>query len=91
MSIDFSLRKHNRIEAGKAITRWYVKNHLLKDDKLNLSRLSTVESYSSDLLYLPRVQNETDKEFLLRLGDTINIDFSKKLNTPNKSIKTETK
>jgi len=91
LSINFSLRKHNRIEAGKSITRWYVKKYLLKENNLNLSQLSYVESYSSKLLYLPRAQNETDEEFLLRLGAVINIDFSKKLKPPNKSIKTYTK
>lgn len=75
LSIDFSLRKHNRIEAGKSITRSYVKRHLLKENNLDLSRLSSVESYSSKLLYLKREKNETDEEFLLRLGPIINIDF----------------
>lgn len=79
LSYDYSLRDSNMKEAGKVITRLFVKDYLFKDGKLNLSILSTVESYSSDLLHLPRVKNETDEEFLLRLGPIINFDFSKKM------------
>lgn len=82
--INIGLRAHNKLAAGKSITKWYITTRILSTpEQINVNKIKDVEGYSKSLLNLERKESESDEDYLIRLGDFLDMDIRSKVLPPN--------
>ena len=77
--VNRSLRKHSRINAGKSLLKWHVKEQWFKDQNLLKDQIDKIEGSASILLFFERLKDETNVDYLRRLGNFANIDIIQRI------------
>jgi hypothetical protein len=73
------LRRLTRINAGKALLYWQVKEQWFKHQKLRAEDVNRIERSAKVLLFFERDRNETDIEFLKRLSTVAEVDIIERI------------
>ena len=73
------LKRFTRINAGKALLHWQVKEEWFKHQKLQADDVNGIEKSAKLLLFFERDGNENDIEFLKRLSTFAKVDIIKRI------------
>ena len=80
-SINHSIERNTKIESGKAIIRRYIKSKFTGGDAPNWKMvLPYLDSYAKKLLNIERKSSESDKDYVTRLAQFLEVDLTLFLN-----------